>query len=102
MELLFYKSSSTVKPAELEKAKHTVFIRKNFVETENGWSYDEAKLSHDEFDNYCKLKSLLDSNNILSLIGGQVNGDNNQLVIMEAIADLYEMIINFMIGGTEE
>lgn len=87
MELLFYKSSSTVKPTELEKAKHTVFIRKNFVETEDGWSYDEAKLSHDEFDVYCKLKSL---------------GDGNQLTIMEAIADLYEMISNLKIGGIEE
>ena len=100
MELLFYKSSSTVKPAELEKAKHTVFIRKDFVETENGWSYDEAKLSHEEFDNYCKLKSLEDSNNILSLIGGQVNGDNNLLIIMEAIADLYETVMNLNDGGT--
>lgn len=87
MELLFYKSSSTVKPAELEKAKHTVFIRKNFVETDGGWSYDEAKLSHDDFDAYCKLKSL-------------DNGD--QLIIMEAIADLYEMIANLQIGGSAE
>ena len=87
MELKFYKSSSTVKPAELEKAKHTVFIRKNFMETESGWSYDEAKLSHDDFDVYCKLKTF-------------DNGD--QLIIMEAIADLYEMVANLQNGGTAE
>lgn len=92
MELIYYKSHSMVKPAELEKAKHTVFIRKNFVEEETGWSYDEAKLSHEDFDKYCKLKSLEDSSNISSLVGGQENGDNNQLIIMEAIADLYDMI----------
>ena len=87
MELLFYKSSSTVKPTELEKAKHTGFVRKHFVETENGWSYDEAKLSHDDFDVYCKLKSL---------------DDGDQLIIMEAIADLYETIVYLQIGGTAE
>lgn len=87
MELKFYKSYSTVKPVELEKAKHTVYIRKNFVETESGWSYDEAEVSHEEFDAYCKLKSF---------------DDGDQLIIMEAIADLYEMITNLQIGGVEE
>lgn len=93
MELNYRPSESTVRPVEIEKAKHTVFLRRNIVEEERTdadgnvysiWVYEEAKLSHEEFDKYASFM----------LVAGQANGDNNQMIIMEALADLYDAIAN--------
>ena len=99
MELIYKNSESTVKPVSIEHGKRTVYIRKNIVETEVGWTYEEAKLTPDEFREYSNyllsqnaVKGVNDSENISQLINGQQNGDNNQLIIMEAIADLYDVI----------
>ena len=95
MELIYRPSESTVRPVEIEKTKHTVFLRRNIVEEERTdadgnvstmWVYDEAKLSHEEFDKYASFM----------LVAGQANGDNNQMIIMEALADLYDAIANLM------
>lgn len=112
MELIFNKSESAVRPVEIEKSKRTVFIRQNIVEEERMdtegnvytmWVYEEAKLSHEEFDKYASfiaaknaINGVNDSSNIVSLLNGQENGDNNQLTIMEALADLYETIATMM------
>lgn len=112
MELLFKHSESTVKPVELEKSKHTVFIRQNISEEERTdldgntymmWVYEEAKMSHDEFNEYSSfiaaknaINGTNDSANISNLLAGQENGDNNQLIIMEALADLYDAIASLM------
>lgn len=112
MELIFNKSESTVRPVEIEKSKHTVFIRQNFVEEERTdrnenvytmWVYEEAKLTHKEFEEYSSfiaaknaINGVNDSSNIVSLLNGQENGDNNQLTIMEALADIYETIATMM------
>ena len=93
MELIYRPSESTVRPVEIEKAKHTVFLRRNIVEEERKdadgnvyamWVYEEAKLSHEEFGKYASFM----------LVAGQANGDNNQMIIMEALADLYDAIAN--------
>ena len=98
MELIYRPSESTVRPAEIEKAKRTVFLRRNIVEEERKddvgnvytmWVYDEAKLSHEEFEKYA---SFMNAKNIINIANGQANGDNNQLIIMEALADLYDAI----------
>lgn len=108
-------AESTVKPTTLEIDKCTVFLRKDINEeirtddignTVKFWVYQEAKMSHEEFNEYSSyiaarnaIAGVNDSDNISTLLSGQENGDNNQLIIMEAIADLYEMIANK--GGTE-
>ena len=112
MEPIYRYSESGVKPAELEKGKRTVFIRKDIVEEERTdefgntytmWVYQEAKMSHSEFAEYSNflaannaIKGVNDSENINQLMAGQENGDNNQLIIMEAIADLYDVIAMLM------
>lgn len=108
MELNYRYSESTVKPSALEVTKETVYLRKDIAEiirtSEQGdettyYTYQEAALNPDEFNEYTRLimaenaiKGTNDSQNIVQLVAGQEAGDMNQLIIMEAIADLYEMI----------
>jgi hypothetical protein len=112
MELIYRPSESTVRPVEIEKSKHTVFLRRNIVEeertyapgeTQTMWVYEEAKLSHEEFDKYASfiaLKNAIngtnDSTNIINIMNNQAIGANDQLIIMEALADLYEAIASKM------
>lgn len=108
MEPIYRYSESAVKPVEVEISKHTVFLRKDIVEDEHTdldgnpvafWTYKEAKMSHEQFAEYSNfmmaknaINGVNDSANIAQIITGQENGDNNQLIIMEAIADLYDAI----------
>lgn len=112
MELIYRPSESTVRPVEIEKTKRTVFLRKDIVEEERTdldgnaqvfYTYQEAKLSHEDFDKYASfiaatnaIKGVNDSSNIGILLDGQAIGDNNQLIIMEALADLYDVIASVM------
>lgn len=86
-------SESLVKPTELEIGKRSVVIRRNIVEEERMdinnepvtyWVYEEARMSFEDFAEY--------SNYII--IADQKNSKDNQLVLMEAIVDLYEMVLN--------
>ena len=117
MEPIYVHSESTVKPSTLEIGKRTVFLRKNIVEEkrtdEDGsttlfYVYEEAKMSHEDFNkysNYIAAKNAIngvnDSENISNLIVGQENGDNNQMIIMEAIADLYDAVASLSLGGAK-
>lgn len=108
MTLNYKYAESTVEPAALEIAEGSVYFRKDITSitrsSEQGdetvyWVYQEAELTPQEFNNYANLlmaeytiKGKNDSDNIVQLMIGQENGDGNQLAIMEAIADLYEMI----------
>lgn len=101
MELNYVKSQSTVKPLEIEFCKKSVYLRQNIVSDGELWNYEEACLTPEEFNEYISqvkaanaLKSVNDSSNIISIITSQANGDNNQLIIMEAIADLYDLIMS--------
>lgn len=104
MEPIYRYSESTIKPVEVEIGKHTVFLRKDFVETERAyddttitiWSYQEAKMTHEEFAEYSNFIAAKNAANISNILTGQENGDNNQLIIMEAIADLYDAIASLM------
>lgn len=97
MNLEYRHSESTNKPNEIEKCKTTVYLRKNITKVirtdENNneitfWVYDEAKMSLNEFEEYSKLMEAKKALN-----------DENQMIIMEAIADLYDTISNIQ-GGT--
>ncbi len=108
MELNYRYSESTVKPSSLEVTEGTVYLRKDIAEVTRTseqddsivyYTYQEAALSPAEFNEYTNLviaenaiKGTEDSANIVSILVGQENGDGNQLAIMEAISDLYEMI----------
>ena len=112
MEPIYRYSESTVRPIDIEVGKHTVFLRKDITEVERTdefgnvsifFTYQEAKMSHEEFNEYSSfvaaknaINGVNDSNNINQLVVGQEIGDNNQLIIMEAIADLYDVIAIMM------
>jgi hypothetical protein len=112
MELNYRYSESTVKPAALEIAEGSVYFRKEITSvtrtSEQGdetvfWTYQEAELTPQEFNNYASLlmaeytiKGKDDSANIVQLMAGQEAGDGNQLIIMEAIADLYDAVAALM------
>lgn len=108
MVVNFRYSESTVKPSAIEMCKKSVFIRQNITEKirieESGnsvtyWAYEEASLTPEEFNEYIQyisasnaLKGVNDSGNILRIMSGQEISDNNQMIVMEAIADLYDVI----------
>ena len=111
MELKYTYAESTVKPADIAICKKTVYLRKDIAEEErtdeNGtiifYTYQEAKMPLEEFNEYSTqqaainaVKGTNDSANISNLLTGQENGDTNQLIIMEAIADLYDAIASLM------
>lgn len=77
MNINYLYSESKVKPKEIEADKYNTYLRKNirFDNDIQMWVYEEACLTLDEFEAYSKL-----------------SGIDNQLTIMEAIADLYDAI----------
>ena len=87
MELNYVKSQSTVKPLEIEFCKKSVYLRQNIVSDGEFWNYEEVCLTPEEFNEYVgQVKAI-------NAIKG-VNSDTNQLIIMEAIADLYDLFIS--------
>ena len=108
MELTYKYAESTVQPTALEVAEGTVYLRKDITSitrtSEQGnntvyWTYQEAALTPQEFNEYTGLlmaenaiKGTNDSDNIVQIMVGQEAGDTNQLTIMEAIADLYDIV----------
>ena len=112
MEPKYIPAESTTKPLSIEMCKNTVYLRTDFKEQtrtddqENQtvfWTYREARLTPEAFNVYVNLvttrnaiNGVNDSGNISQLMIGQENGDNNQLILMDAIADLYDVIANMM------
>lgn len=102
MDIKYRQSESTVKPEAVEIGKTTVFLRsdinKEIRADELGnditvWTYQEAKMTPDEFTAYADL---LNSKNIVDNVN-----TNNQMIIMEAIADLYDKISDIQ-GGSKD
>lgn len=89
MELVYRSVESTEKPLSVEFNFNNVYLRKDIIENqETGlWNYQEAKLTREKFDTYINEIAAINTLN-------GVDNSNNQLVIMEAIADLYEMIVS--------
>ena len=109
--LKYIPSESTKQPQTIEVGVTTVYLRKDInkvVVTENDqeityWRYQEAALSHDEFNQYSSLiasenaiKDVDNAENIRQILDGQTTGDTNQLIIMEAIADLWDAIASLI------
>lgn len=110
MELNYNYAESTVEPATLEITKNTVYLRKDIAsinrtfESDNEttyYTYQEATLTPQEFNEYSKLvttenaiKGTNDSENIALIKANQEVTDTNQLTVMEAIADLYELLLS--------
>lgn len=107
MEPKYMYAESTIKPQAIEMCKNTVYLRTDFVEKSRTdmsnkvtyWTYQEARLTTDEFNSYASwltsknaINGINDSGNISQLVIGQKNRDNDQLIIMEAITDLYDTI----------
>lgn len=102
MKLKYKLTESTIRPLPIEFYETMVYLRKDIssrevFDSENNpstlWTYQEAKLTPSEFNEYSQVLMV---NNMSQLISGQENGDNNQLIIMEAIADLYDAIASIM------
>lgn len=108
MELTYKYAESTIKPSTIEVNENTVYLRKDISSVVRSfgqdlevvyWTYQEATLTAKEFNEYTNLLMVenaingkTDSANIIQIMAGQETGDSYQLAIMEAIADLYEMI----------
>jgi len=77
-----------------EIAGDMVYLRKDISEvkrtiddqTTTYWTYQEAILTNKDFNNYANAM----------LVSGQLNGNESQLVIMDAIADLYDIVASMM------
>ena len=84
MELNYRTAMSTIKPAEVEFGLSTVYFRKNiaFLNEPNMWIYQEAEVSKEEYEAWYKT--------------APKSTEDNQLIIMEAIADLYDTIANML------
>ena len=93
MELNFRYSESTVKQEPIETNDSTVYIRKDFAEvdrtmmgiTTHYYTYKEAKLTLEEYDEYSRdlvVKNALNS----------TDSPEKQDAIMAAISDLYDIV----------
>lgn len=102
MKVTYVKSESTVKPDVVSIEKTTVYMRRNIVEevrTYKGipttfYVYEEAALSHEEYSKYSNELAAINSAYIAQLVDEGADSINNQLILMEAMADLYEAIAN--------
>ena len=93
MELNYVYSESTVKPLSIEFCKKSVYLRKDITpETRTDdsgneytiWTYQEAWMTPEEFNEYSKELQITKA----------LDNDDNQMIIMEALADLYDIIAN--------
>lgn len=100
MKLEYVYSESTARPQEIEVCKTTVYFRKDITTEERVFEnsipvtyyvYQEAKMPIDEF------KKMADNQASINAVRSSDNKDN-QLIIMEAIADLYDAIA-MLAGG---
>lgn len=98
MTPIYVLAESTEKPLSIEFGEDTVYLRKDIKEESREsmdgnlvkyWTYMEAKMTPAEFNAYANV---LTTGNTSELIVSQENVDNNQLVIMEAFTDLYDLI----------
>ena len=111
MNLVYKTSESSFKPDTIESTPTAVYLRKDIEEKQrlvdrNGesfmvqyYEYQEAKLSHEDFDIYSAelasinaVKGVNVPDNISQIMQDGVNSSDNQLVLMEAMADLYDLI----------
>lgn len=95
MEPTYRYSESTVRPEQVQISSDTVYLRKDIKESKredmNGgtvsyWTYQEAAMSTEEFNR----------NSSALLLKRQLNSDGDMLAIMEAMADMYDVLAMLM------
>lgn len=113
MTIAYTRSESTEQPLLIEITSSTVYLRKDIVKEERSiedtdnktifYIYQEAKLTPKEFNEYAShiaalnaVKGVNDSDNISQIVENGVDSSTNQLVIMEAMADLYDLLAALM------
>lgn len=113
MTITYMQSESIERPLLIEITTSTVYLRKDIIEEERimvendeptmFYVYQEAKLTPEEFNIYATqiasinaIKGINDSENISTIVQNGVNNEDNQLILMEAMADLYDLLANLM------
>ena len=104
MTLTYVKSESTIKPDVVSIEKTTVYLRRNIVEEIRTYKdismtfyvYEEATLTHEEFSKYSNELAAINSAHIAQLVTNGADTTDNQLILMEAIADLYDIIASMV------
>lgn len=95
MEPEYRYSESTVRPEQVQISGDTVYLRKDIKEskredmdggTVSYWTYQEAAMSTEEFNR----------NSSALLLKRQLNSDGDMLAIMEAMADMYDVLAMLM------
>ncbi|WP_166542173.1 hypothetical protein [Acutalibacter sp. 1XD8-36] len=95
MEPTYRYSESTVRPEQVQISGDTVYLRKDIKEskredmdggTVSYWTYQEAAMSTEEFNR----------NSSALLLKRQLNSDGDMLAIMEAMADMYDVLAMLM------
>ncbi len=95
MEPTYRYSESTVRPEQVQVSGDTVYLRKDIKEskredmdggTVSYWTYQEAAMSTEEFNR----------NSSALLLKRQLNSDGDMLAIMEAMADMYDVLAMLM------
>lgn len=111
MNLVYKTSESSFKPDTIESTPTAVYLRRDIekkqrIIEQNGeslmiqyYEYQEAKLTHSEFAEYSSqlasmnaVKGVNVPDNISQIMQDGVTSSDNQLVLMEAMADLYDLI----------
>lgn len=100
MKVTYVNSESTIRPDVVSIEKTTVYMRRNIVEEirmccgvpTTFYLYEEAALTHEEYSKYSNELAAINSAYITQLAAEGVDSVNNQLILMEAIADLYDII----------
>lgn len=95
MEPTYRYSESTVRPEQVQISGDTAYLRKDIKEskredmdggTVSYWTYQEAAMSTEEFNR----------NSSALLLKRQLNSDGDMLAIMEAMADMYDVLAMLM------
>lgn len=95
MEPTYRYSESTVRPEQVQISGDTVYLRKDIKEskredmdggTVSYWTYQEAAMSTEEFNR----------NSSALLLKRQLNSNGDMLAIMEAMADMYDVLAMLM------
>lgn len=95
MEPTYRYSESTVRPEQVQISGDTVYLRKDIKEskredmdggTVSYWTYQEAAMSTEEFNR----------NSSALILKRQLNSDGDMLAIMEAMADMYDVLAMLM------
>lgn len=95
MELQYRYSESTIRPEEFEVTDDTIYIRKNIVRmTSNNGVDGDNPINYWEYYEAAIPKNIFKNNTGSFIFNEQKANTDNQLIIMEALSDLYAELFN--------